>query len=598
VVAARIGGFLLRGAPPPRVRQRMVAGALATLGTGMLLAAPQLLPTIELIGQTQRAGLAGEASFAESFALPPENLLTLVAPALYGDGVTERYWGRWYAWETCGYVGAVGLVLALLGCGARRPQRGLWLGVAGLSLLVALGPHAPVFGWFRSLIPGAALFRGPARYLYAFVLASAVLVAFGVERLRADDTTAQAAARRVAVGALLAAAAMTLTALFLHHTGSDAGPWRAILEHARLARADWTAASGIAPLPVADADFRATAHHGTVSALGTAVVWSGLAGLALLGFATGALAARGARIAVVVLLALDLMAFDRRQILAVELAQLAWPDSTTALLRSRVGDDLRLTNASRGDVADAGRARLAGLAHAGGYEPMLLRRYAELVNVANGLPADRMMVLATPSRPHPVAALMGARVWLAPPGTLATTDLRPLAGAAGGSTLLEWRAALPRVRLVARSVIEPDAARRLALLGAPGWNPRTTVILEDPALTAEDLGPSVAATHVAIANRAPGRYDVDVDAPDGGFLVLAEAWFPGWSATVDGLPVDLLRADHLFQAVRLRPGTHRVTFAYRSRFLYAGALVAAAALLAPCVALGVRRLRRRRFDGR
>jgi len=56
--------------------------------------------------------------------------------------------------------------------------------------------------------------------------------------------------------------------------------------------------------------------------------------------------------------------------------------------------------------------------------------------------------------------------------------------------------------------------------------------------------------------------DIDVDAPDGGFLVVNDVWHPWWRADADGQPVDILRANVLFRAVQVGPGTHRVHFAF------------------------------------
>ena len=69
------------------------------------------------------------------------------------------------------------------------------------------------------------------------------------------------------------------------------------------------------------------------------------------------------------------------------------------------------------------------------------------------------------------------------------------------------------------------------------------------------------------------RTVVQVTAPEGGLLVMRDTYFPGWSATVDGRPADLLRADVLFRAVYLPPGQpepHVVELTYRSRALERG----------------------------
>jgi uncharacterized membrane protein YfhO len=63
-------------------------------------------------------------------------------------------------------------------------------------------------------------------------------------------------------------------------------------------------------------------------------------------------------------------------------------------------------------------------------------------------------------------------------------------------------------------------------------------------------------------------------------LVVRDTFFPGWSATVDGEPVPLWRADYLFRAVPVPAGTHVVELDFRSRALEHGLVVSLLAALA------------------
>jgi hypothetical protein len=592
LLTGRLAHFVVSGDGSRRERARRAAGASLALAAGVLLAAPQLLPTLELIPHVQRLSVA-DSSFVTSFSLPPENLVTFLAPTVFGDAVTDRYWGRWHLWEVCGYVGVVGLLLALLGCRARHRQASFLAAAAVLALLLALGRHTPLFELFRAHVAGAGLFRGPGRYLYVFTLAASGLVALGVERIASDAPAARRAAWRAAWGALVLAALLGVTALALERAGSGSPAWQAVLEHARSAREEWSASSGVAPLPVHEPALQASSLAGAVRAMRGAAAWAGAAGGILVLWLTGLVRRRATSAVLVALLVTELAAFDARYVRAQETAALAWPRDTVEVLRRRAGLDFRLTNVRRVDAADAGRARLAGLAHAGGYEPMLLQRYADLVNTLDGRPLDRPVVLATLARPHPISAMLGARVWLAPHASL-LPDLRPLSTIGDAGEALEWREALPRAFVVPRSLVRPDRNERLGVLARPGWDPRATVVLENPRLEDEDFGGRPGTGSATIVARAPGSYEVEADAPSGGFLVLAEAWFPGWQAEVDGTPVEVLRANHLVQAVRLEPGRHRVRFAYRSRRLAAGLLVAGVPLvLLAASALVVRRRSKR-----
>ncbi len=68
---------------------------------------------------------------------------------------------------------------------------------------------------------------------------------------------------------------------------------------------------------------------------------------------------------------------------------------------------------------------------------------------------------------------------------------------------------------------------------------------------------------VQVVSYQPEQIELDVGLDAPGALVLADTWYPGWQATVDGEPAALLRADYLFRAVLLPAGQHRVQFDYR-----------------------------------
>jgi uncharacterized membrane protein YfhO len=61
--------------------------------------------------------------------------------------------------------------------------------------------------------------------------------------------------------------------------------------------------------------------------------------------------------------------------------------------------------------------------------------------------------------------------------------------------------------------------------------------------------------------------------------VLTDPDYPGWSATLDGAPVSIARADGGFRAVHLPAREHRVDLTYRPPVLRLGLGLSFAALL-------------------
>jgi hypothetical protein len=50
--------------------------------------------------------------------------------------------------------------------------------------------------------------------------------------------------------------------------------------------------------------------------------------------------------------------------------------------------------------------------------------------------------------------------------------------------------------------------------------------------------------------RAAERIRIEAESPGEGLLVVADAFWPGWQASIDGRPVPIQRADLLVRAVR------------------------------------------------
>jgi uncharacterized membrane protein YfhO len=68
---------------------------------------------------------------------------------------------------------------------------------------------------------------------------------------------------------------------------------------------------------------------------------------------------------------------------------------------------------------------------------------------------------------------------------------------------------------------------------------------------------------VSITEYRAERVVIEAHSDEPGILLLTDAAYPGWQATVDGEPVSICRADLLFRTVPLEPGEHRVVFAFR-----------------------------------
>jgi hypothetical protein len=162
---------------------------------------------------------------------------------------------------------------------------------------------------------------------------------------------------------------------------------------------------------------------------------------------------------------------------------------------------------------------------------------------------DRFFTTQSPLDPASPLANLTADRWI-----LSLTD--------GGLVARENPSALPRARL-AHDVV--TVASEKEALGALG--PRDVVegaVRVEPAADDE----------VRIVRADPERVEVTTRSTGAGLLVLADAFYPGWRASVDGEAAPIYPTDVAFRGVPVPAGEHRVVFTYRSTPLRAGALLA------------------------
>jgi hypothetical protein len=218
-----------------------------------------------------------------------------------------------------------------------------------------------------------------------------------------------------------------------------------------------------------------------------------------------------------------------------------------------------------------------GIAVTGNNEPLVINRWRTLMELV------RLKDAATTAR---LLQLMNAGFVITdrPDSRLRPTGDRP--------QLYRLPELLPRAWPVSRVEFITDTARLAERLVDPSFDPRTTVLIESPAIQGIDLpGPVVTQVDsVETLHEDWNRRTIRFTGAHPGFLVLAYTHYPGWQATLDGDPVEILRANYAFSAVPVPSGEHEVVLEYRPVSLTAGSIITSLALLTILIIL-VRRSR-------
>ena len=158
--------------------------------------------------------------------------------------------------------------------------------------------------------------------------------------------------------------------------------------------------------------------------------------------------------------------------------------------------------------------------------------------------------------------------------------------------------ALPRARYVPRIEVIPQPNMLLNRLAYEADDLAAVAFVEAPPVstfTGEHGLPGPSATRFVVDE--PEHLRITVDAPARGFLVLADAFYPGWVAAVNGAPVPIMQANYMFRLVEVPAGRSEVTFDYRPASVRIGALISAMTLGGLTVAMGLsRRWQQRRHQ--
>lgn len=507
---------------------RTIGRFLAAAAGALTLSAVQLLPTAEYLLNSQRAEQVSP-TLAMTYSFWPWRFLTLLTPNLFGSPAQGNYAGYGNFWEDAIYIGLLPLLLAVFavarGGRGEMPRANLTalrrflIGVVLASFPLALGSNTPLFPWLFEHIPGFALFQAPSRLTIWAVFAIAALAAIGVERWRLPT------GRGLYWGRLALAAGVAISL-----GGLAAGALRA---------------AGLLDMPT-----------------------SFISAAALLGF--NALILAGLNLWVWRLPA------ARRTwlvslLIAADLLAAGWglnPGTSLELFTQRSVHEALRTELSTGRVylpaADETELKFEHLFRFDSFaseDPRSIRAVLlPNTNLLEQIPSANNFDPFVPAR---------YQLWI---DELETADAeqratmlrlmnvsiveRALPGKA--AVTFEPLPAQPRVRVVpcARPAASPQAA--LAMLAGADFDPEREVIVEGNRPPA--CGPWVGAAQ--ITSETANKVQVTVS-EGGGWLLLADTWYPGWRAIAGGEELEIYPANGLFRAIQLPENATSVEFVYR-----------------------------------
>lgn len=512
------------------------------IGFAILLTAAQLFPTAELQRLSQRADSVTE-SFAFNFSYSPVSLITLFNPDFFGNPGDGSYVIGGAYFETAAYIGVLPIVLTVVtllrfrkvlasAAPARRARLIFFALVAVITLILAFGNQTPIYPMLYRYVPTFNLFQAPARWLLLTVFSLTMIAA---ETISTWETTYRG--KRNLRLMMACGIGLALLGLLLSVIMPDATP---IMR--QMAR-------GIAVLGV------------------------------LLGLTAELLMSQPPKdsprrlqwqLVALIFVAADLVWANRvsnpsiypsfyRETCEYPAVQgrLYWDSEDE---QTKVGQVLPFKDYPF-TVANANAFRCSMLPNLN-----VLDRYHYFNNFDPLRPAwvETVSGMLNESAAIRQAAQVQAQASLIPENPLLTA-------------MHVDEGDFPRAWIAPRAVIATNTEDARAKMLAADWNPRTTVILMDQAdLSALPTAGETAT--VTIADESPQYLVMQTDYPTAGVLYVADTYYPGWEAAIDGQPAPILRANIGFRAVILPAGKHTVEMTYMPSSFRLGVIVSLAAL--------------------
>ena len=543
----------------------------------------QLLPFAEVVLSSRRVGGLGGVE-AMSWATHPLRFLELVAPTPFGAvGDNQSFWARGLVndphgipWAQGTYLGVVTIVFCSVAW--RQARARFFLVLAGLGMLLALGPYTPVAGFFQRVLPLWSSFRYPEKMI--------ALVTFGLciaAGLGAQEAFAKRRWRGPGVVVLLLGLTSIACVLF-----------RSELLEAVTAHMDTHGVRHVDPSAATDR---------VVSAL----LWATAVGAAIVGLLVlrlrGRLTVKVGMAIAIALLASDLLVQDwaiQRTVPAGTFAQ--EPPLAGMTLPSEEGDvrgrvyryelpfvisyeiDRSVLNAAHSEwqwhSLRTNMGVVSGVNYTMGYGVSMTVEFEEFWRRL-AAHEDRAFIL---SATEYVVGVISANDYSN------RSRYVPIADMEGQNIrLLRYLSAVSRIRLLYDVINEPADGVLDRLVGAD-FDPSRSVVVSDLPERRSQLAPSA----VDIVDDTPEYISVRVTAEEDALLVVSDSWHSGWRARIDGEPTEILRANYLFRAIEVPVGEHVVELEFVPTSWRVGLAVTAttAVLVLSFLLFDVRRRRR------
>lgn len=97
-----------------------------------------------------------------------------------------------------------------------------------------------------------------------------------------------------------------------------------------------------------------------------------------------------------------------------------------------------------------------------------------------------------------------------------------------------------------------------------GTDTRRVAVVDTTKFKLDRLSSDSAAT-IRLVKQSPRRLTYESESSGDGLAVFSEIYYPGWEATIDGQPADVIRANYILRALSVPSGKHTIEFTFNPK---------------------------------
>jgi uncharacterized membrane protein YfhO len=544
---------------------------IASVAVGVLLAAVQLLPTVEFSGLSNRSGGLPyqAASAAGQFSL--SQFLTFFLPDYFG-GVRGPYVGAGDIAHSSIYCGVIFIALLPFSFMKRRREAFFFAGMSLIALLFSMGDHGFLFRVVFDLVPGFNLFRSPVHARFVFAFFAALLTGMGMEHV-AERKFLKGRTRH-----LYWFLAALLIIMLVYFSPPDAKVFLNIILDALLFAIFFYAANIIL-------------FHWKKDRISIRVLQISLVLLTFLDlYAHGANALTvGTRIqhqwfekeTPVVAALKEKMEMPHEKKLSPFLSP---AELSHGLFRVYVDDELDQHNTLmpslpydylKLSIMNFNMAIMHRIFMVDGYDPMMVKRYVFFSALLRDRNYEKFLMLSNVKyvvkQDDTIEVLPGSRT-------------------------------MPRAYAVDRIIYRSDPDTIIGTLSDPSFDVRKEAVVEEP-LKLDTFGSCRNQSKPKIVQYIPNRVSLLTENDCPSLLVLSDTYYPGWEAEIKNNTTGettnrkVIRANYCFMGVPVPAGSNEVTFEFEPQSFSEGLMISFIAAIAGLIIVIVGSVIRKRGKG-